>query len=222
MKNSSGVLVFSLIAGAILVLEFFYLPWGSLDDKNRTQYAFNESVKLSGQISNAPTSYSVPFVSNEFNAPIVSRRIGNVKTNVNLSNDNKADLAPNYSIQNQKREIGTVSDLSSGGSSSGKLSYRNTSNSEVLPGGAVSGMYSLNLPSDISLKGDNVKSNSKEQNSSIFNANPTASLGGASDGPMMKGLGGPGEDEPLGDAVPFLILLAAIYFYKKKSSLTVL
>jgi hypothetical protein len=149
MRKSNEILVFSIIACAILVLEFFYLPWGSIN-KNSTISSNNitQSVQFEGGAPNTSTfsdaSYGGGF------SPQISNTSSSFSHRAFSHSAVKTNRTATYSVlrsstddDNRVTSFGGVV----GGNELAGASYTNTSHnlsSDVAPSFNVGGFSSSN------------------------------------------------------------------------------
>ena len=73
MKKGVEILVFSILACVILVVEFFYIPWGSINKNSSIgQVNYSQGVVFNGSITNAPKSSGSYNSYSEFISPTIT------------------------------------------------------------------------------------------------------------------------------------------------------
>jgi hypothetical protein len=134
MKNGKEILVFSIIACAILVLEFFYLPWGSINKDSSTTDIVT-GVHIDESITNAQ-SFTGSSVSQGFTSPALtssnsfsrpSSHSGSTKVSSPSSISSVPVKSQSYSIDQSSFTGSSAGGGYGGGSSSYSSSSANTS-----------------------------------------------------------------------------------------------
>lgn len=219
MKNGKEILVFSIIACAILVLEFFYLPWGSI---NKTSSVSNivKGVTFDGSISNAPST-SGSIVAQSFSSPVISssHSFTGHSTGGSYSKSSGTQSSANtygsrYSTGARSLSV-SGSGVSSGGS--GDAGFYGSSSSSSMQSSSSFGSNSLSSLNSLGQSGgENSQSGLSSQ---MFDG--SQSFGSSNMGDKMKkvSMTSPPPDDPLDADYLFLLLSIGFFLYKYFKSL---
>ena len=214
MKNGKEIFIFSLVACAILVLEFFYLPWGSIN-KNSKESNFVKGVTIDKSITDAHSTSGYTVAQN-FSSPSItpthtfsgSTSRGNYSTSVNY--ESASTSFHNQPSTYSYRSSVSGSALGSGGSlginNNGMSSPSSTQSSSF-------GTSSLSSPSSFGQLGG--LSSQSDMSSNTFDG--SQAFGSLPAGDKMKKVSMstlPPPEDPLDADYLFLILAIVFLMYK--------
>jgi hypothetical protein len=214
MRKGNEILIFSIIACAILVLEFFYLPWGSIN-KNSISQTSNviQGVRFEGGIPNAPSHSSGSSYGGGFVSPTINRSasVGHASYSASGTQDRKF---ANYSVYSHSSDNDQTAPVANGG---GVVGVNEINTSSASSKNSSNDLGGLNFGGLTALNGPLVQTKlNKNQGTTLFqnnSGNADADLNnGLNSNPRMKEP--PPPDSPI-DNNYVLYMLVMIYLVVK-------
>lgn len=213
MKNGKEILVFSIIACAILVLEFFYLPWGSI---NKTSSVSNivKGVTFDGSISNAPSTSGSIVVQN-FSSPMISpshsftghSASGSGSYSKSSSIQSSANtFGSSYSARSRSFSVSGSGVGSGDGGSYGSSSSSSMQSSSSFGSNSLSSLNSLGQSA-----GENNQSGLSSQ---MFDGSQSSESSVMGDKMKKVSMTSPPPDDPLDADYLFLLFSIGFFLYK--------
>jgi hypothetical protein len=222
MKNGKEILVFSIIACAILVLEFFYLPWGSI---NKTSSVSNivKGVTFDGSISNAPST-SGSIVAQNFSSPMISpshsftghsasgsgsySKSSSIQSSTNTFGSSYSARSRSFSVSGSGVGSGSYggSDGSGDGGSYGSSSSSSMQSSSSFGSNSLSSLNSLGQST-----GENNQSGLSSQ---MFDGSQSSESSVMGDKMKKVSMTSPPPDDPLDADYLFLLFSIGFFLYK--------